>query len=295
MSTLLLFLLACGGPKNSDTSGETEATELDRTCDPIAPTLCGLPFPSTFYMVASDTSETGWQINFGEKTLPRNFNLVQTLPTYINEKDGFSPLTPAIAHLPDATADGLISHLDIGRYEDSEAKTVILNLDSGERVPHFAEIDESGLDPDRKMLILHPVEPMEHGGHYAVGIRNVTNSAGELVAASDGFAALRDGDGTSSSDPLVTERQDWYDDTLFPALEATGFAQNDLQLAWDFVVASRDGVTGKSLWMRDDLYDRLGTDGPPYVITSIEEDVNESTARRVYGEMTVPLYTEFDA
>ena len=47
--------------------------------------------------------------------------------------------------------------------------------------------------------------------------------------------------------------------------------------------------------MRDDLYDRLGEAGPSYVITSIEEDVNESTARRVYGDMTVPLYTEFDA
>lgn len=293
MSTLLLFLLACGGPKNSDTSGETESTDLDRTCDPIAPTLCGLPFPSTFYMVASDTSATGWQINFGEETLPRNFNLVQTLPTYINEKDGFSPLTPAIAHLPDATADGLISHLDIGRYEDTDAKTVIVNLDSGERVPHFAEIDESGLDPDRKMLILHPVEPMEHGGRYAVGIRNVTDSTGGIVAASEGFAALRDG--ASSIDPLLAERQEWYDGTLFPALESAGFAQSDLQIAWDFVVASREGVSGKSLWMRDDLYDRLGADGPSYVITSIEEDVNESTARRVYGEMTVPLYTEFDA
>ena len=45
MSAFLLFLLACGSPKSPDTPGDTDTTDLDRTCDPIAPTLCGTTIP----------------------------------------------------------------------------------------------------------------------------------------------------------------------------------------------------------------------------------------------------------
>ena len=88
--------------------------------------------------------------------------------------------------------------------------------------------------------------------------------------------------------------QDTYENIIFPTLVADGVDRANLQLAWDFVVGSKESITSKSVWMRDDLYERIGDDGPAYTITSIEESVNETTGRRVYGEMTVPLYTDID-
>lgn len=228
----------------------------------------------------------------GETTLPANVDGVQPSPMFINEKDGFSPVTPVITHMMNATVDGLIGHSDLGAYLAADARTVILNLETGERVAHFTEIDVTAEWAHDQMLILHPVEPMEYGGRYAVGIRNVVDTSGETIEASEGFTALRDG--TASTDPRIEQRRALYNDLLFPALEETGFPRSELQLAWDFVVGSKEGITGKSIRMRDDLYERLGDDGPAYTITAIEEQPNESTGRRIKGTLTVPLYTDID-
>ena len=52
----------------------------------------------------------------------------------MNEKDGFSPVTPVITHLRNATAEGLISHTDLDGYLAEDARTVILDLETGERL-----------------------------------------------------------------------------------------------------------------------------------------------------------------
>ena len=47
--------------------------------------------------------------------------------------------------------------------------------------------------------------------------------------------------------------------------------------------------------MRDDLLSRLPEGGPSYTIDEVVDftaDENEHTARRIYGTMTVPYYTE---
>ncbi len=292
MRALLFLLLGCGDTKSEETSTDTGTAEVNWDCDPIAASRCALPYPSTFFMQEDTESATGWRVTMGETTLPANVDGVQPSPMFINEKDGFSPVTPVITHMLNATADGLIGHADLAAYMAEDARTIILNLETGERVPHFAEIDVTTDWSHDRMLILHPVVPMEYGGRYAVGLRNIVDVNGDIIAPSEGFAALRDG--TATDDPRIEQRRSLYGDLLFPALEASGFPQSELQLAWDFVVGSREGITGKSVWLRDDLYERLGDGGPAYTITEIEEQPNESTGRRIKGTMTVPLYTDID-
>ena len=293
MRAILLLLLGCGdAEKASDIADTGTAPDVDWDCDPLDPSRCILPFPSTFFMEETAETASGWQVALGERTIPSNIDLVQPDPVFYNEKDGFSPVTPIITYMPGATATGFISHQDIGRYTDSDAKTIILDTETGERVPHFTELDMSTDDDEKRMLIIHPVTPMRHGGRYVVGIQGVVDASGEPLPASDGFVALRDQ--TTTGDPRVDGRQDTYENIIFPTLTADGVDRSQLQLAWDFVVASKENITEKSVWMRDDLYEKIGEDGPEYTITGVEENVNESTGRRVYGDMTVPLYTEFD-
>ncbi|MEC9391467.1 MAG: hypothetical protein VX944_15450 [Myxococcota bacterium] len=292
MRALLLLLLGCGTKSSDPASTDTGAGTVDRDCDPIAPSRCALPYPSTYFMREEAASPTGWRIALGETTFPANIDGVQPSPEFINEKDGFSPVTPVITHMVNATADGLISHTDLDAYRADDAKTVIINLETGERVPHFAELDVTAEWDHERMLILHPVVPMDYGARYAVGIRGVVDSTGATIEASEGFAALRDG--TASTDPRIEERRALYDDLLFPALRDAGFPQDELQLAWDFVIGSREGITGKATHMRDDLFERLGDAGPAYTISEVQEQPNENTGRRIRGTMTVPLYTDID-
>jgi len=303
LTFLLLACSACGSDSKQESMGsDTNEPQSEPTdtgddgwnwdCDPIAPSRCALPFPSTYFMEPSDTSVTGWQVALGEYTIPANIDGKTTSPQFLNEKDGFSPLTPAITHFKGATSEGLIGHLDLAAYLAEDAKTAIIDLATGERVLHFAEVDVGTDDLDSRILMLHPVESLTMGGRYAVAIRDVVDDAGDVIAPSEAFVSLRDG--TETDDPRVESRRSLYDETLFPALEAAGFPRNELQLAWDFVVGSQEGITGKALIMREDLYSRLGDDGPAYVIESVEEAPNDTTARRVKGLMTVPLYTDVD-
>ena len=287
--SVLLSLTGCTTEKEENLVVTGEFSD----CDSLDEGLCAFPFPSTFFMKENSEKTSGWQIDYRPTSLPENIDGVQADPKFWNERDGFSPLTPIITFFPDLSLDGVIGHDNLDAYEASDAKTVIIDVETGERVPHFAELDMSHEQDDRRALVLRPVEPMEWGHRYVVGIRGLKKTDGSDVDVSDTFRALRDDSYTKDYD--IEGRRALYDDIIFPALEGTGFSRTETQLAWDFVVASKEGVTEKAVAMRDDLLERLPTGGPSYVIDSVETftiEENENVAKRIYGTMTVPYYTE---
>lgn len=295
MIHLLFFvLIGCGTPSKDTVTDtvDTGTVDVNMDCDPTAPTLCGLPFPSTFYMAEDSSSPTGWRIQVGATTLPVDTNSVQPDPRFFNERDGWSPLTPLLVHFPGVALDGVLRHDDLGAYLNDDVRTVIVDVETGERVPHFVELDVSGDDPTQALLLIHPVRPMAHGHRYAVGVRGLVDDQGQSIVASEAFAALRDG--AATDDPRVEDRRSVFEDTIFPALSATGFAQSNLQLAWDFVIGSREGITGKSIWMRDDALERVGADGPEYIIDDVVVQPSAEVALRIHGHFYAPLYTEED-
>ena len=136
MRAILLLLWGCGNldKVQNTTADDTGATAVNWDCDPLAISRCALPYPSTFFMRKEAESPTGWRVAMGETTLPQNIDAIQPSPRYINEKDGFSPVTPVITHIRNATAEGLISHTDLDAYLAPDARTVILDLETGEEV-----------------------------------------------------------------------------------------------------------------------------------------------------------------
>ncbi len=294
----LLSLLACNGDEPLD--------EIYSGCDPTDPSVCALPFPSTYFMEQAETS-SGWQVAFQDHSLPMNRDGVQVDASTWNEKDGFSTLTPALAWFDDLSTEGLVGHQDIGAYLDDDVTIVLINANTGERVPYFAELDISAvrrntdpLDDHEQLLTIRPVTPLEHSTRYVVGVRGLVKSSGGGVDVSEAFSALRDGTeyaprGATGQEPWDVEgRRAWYDESVFPVLEAQGFERGELQLAWDFVTVSADNSLGPVMWMRDDAKERVGGE-PPYTITSVEEGDCEGGAtigKTLYIDLEVPMYTE---
>ena len=286
----LLTLLSCtGDTKNSD---ETYSVIADTPCDPLDVSLCGFPYPSSHYLRVDEHSASGYRLDFPVGVLP-NVNNRAADPMLWNERDGFSPLTPILTHFPNVVLDGVIGHQNLEDYLAADAKTVLWDVDSGERIPHFVELDMRHENEERRALMLRPVQPIPWGHRVVVGIRGLTDENGDLLPASPAFTDLRDS--TSNSGYDLTLRQSHFDDVVFPALQDAGFEREDLQLAWDFVVASKEGTTGKLTAMRNDAQQRHENGETSYTITeeySYTEEEDARVAKKIYGTMNVPFYTE---
>ncbi len=283
---LLLGLASC--------TGEMDETGALGPCDPLDPSICALPFPSSHFLRPDDSSATGWRVNFAETSLPLNRDGVQTRPTYWNERDGFSINSALLFYFDGASDAGTVGHDDIGASLSSGSRTFIVDVDTGELVPHWVELDATAPSDDQRLLTIRPAVPYEFGHHYAVGVRGLEKVSGGPVDVSPAFRALRDG-ASSDLGAVVARRAD-FDDVIFPALEAAGMSRDELQLAWDFRTASRANTLGPLLHMRDDALANLDEGGPAYVIDTVEDHdcAVESIARTIEGKLTSPYYTEED-
>ena len=291
MIPTLLLLAACTDAE--DDSGSLGATPREFSdCDPISYEYCALPYPSSFYERADTSTPTGVRVHLGPTTLPADRHHIQPEPWAWNELDGFSPMGPLLVHLPDMVLDGVVGYDDIDASLADDAKIVLIDVDSGERMPYWAELDVSGLvEPGRNFLVVRPAMPLLNSHRYVVAVRGVVDDTGSVVGASDGFAAIRDGTPTDNWD--IEGRRELYD-SLFATLEAAGWSRAEVQVAWDFHVGSVEGITGRMVTMRNDMYARVGKAGPTYTITSVEDEWDADIFRRVQGVMSVPNYMEND-
>lgn len=293
--TLLLLLACTGEPAVLDTAADTAPPAAASPCNPVDETACLLPFPSDFLMEPDGTSPTGLRVKLRPEALPVNIDGARMEPGYWNELDGWSSLGELVAGLPTATLEGVIGWQDLGAYLDADARTVVVDRVTGQRVPHFVERDVFSDDPARRLLVLRPVSPMQHATTYVVGIRGLVDEDGAPVPAPAGFAALRDG--AASDDPAVEAQRDRYDTTVFPTLEAQGFARDELQLAWSFTTVSKEQSLGRATWLRDDALAWVEEEGLSYTLDAPDEEdcaAGATIGRTLTGSFTAPLYLEAD-
>lgn len=279
---------------------------LGGDCDPMVPTHCGLPFPSNVYLLddPTGTNPTGKSVRFGATTLPTAKKSGEHIdPAMFHDHDGFSPAGSIMTHLPLATADGCATPYDIETSLLADSPTVLIDAETGERIPHFVDVDMStdhdGLDgrPDERLFILRPAQRLRDGTRYIVAIRRVLDVDGAEIAPSPVFAALRSGDeltgGSAQEAYTVGARRDLYAD-IFARLESAGVAKDDLQIAWDFTTASRENVTGPLLELRDRALDLVGAEGPTFEVMNVEEfptpTDHPELLRRFELRMTVPSF-----
>lgn len=260
------------------------------TCEGLDPEACLLPWPSSAFLVADASARTGFRVAISPLAMPANKQGKRIDPAPWNRWDGFSPMTTLIAEFA-STVDPspLPSWHDPSPSLEADSPTVILDVDTGQRIAHFAEIETS---PDvaagHTTLYLRPAARLAEGHHYAAAIRGLRNLDGSEVAVSPTFRALRD----RLRSPLDARRASFERDVFAP-LAAAGVARESLLLAWDFRTASGETAWGDLLTMRDRAVAAAGTGGLGCSIDQVTEDAADpEILRQVAGEITVPNFLE---
>lgn len=268
-----------GAPSTDPASDVTDA-QVDG-CDPLDPTACLLPFPNDAFTEASETP-TGRQLDLPTEGMPTGVEDEPIDPTSINRSDGFSPGSALLVHVPglDVERSALAPSTDVGASLDDAAPIVVIDAESGERVPHWAELDAQAPSPEDALLMVRPATSFTEGHRYLVGLRGLRDDAGRPVAASAGWEEVTAG--TLEPASRLEHLQGVEDDLD----EAVG-ADEDWWLAWDFTVASTDGLSGRLRHMRDAAYDELGEDAPAFTVESAEGD---GAVRTVTGTFEVPSF-----
>jgi hypothetical protein len=282
---------SAGGAAGSgiDETGEDPPIELD--CDPIVPQHCAFPFPNDTWTVKDPTTATGRRVKFRQAMLPTSRKGVAPSPDDYSDSDGFSPGVALLAHLPGATTQGLPTPLTIADSLKDSSPTVLIDADTGARIPHFSELDLiAKTTPEEQTFMIRPAVRLKDGTRYIVAIRSVLDESGAAIAPSPAFQALRDQ--LPSEDPGVTGRRRRFGD-IFRRLEKAGVPRASLQLAWDFTTASRENNTRDMLAMRDQALAAVGKDGPTFTFEKVDTAWNnDTTAIRIDGVMKVPLFLD---
>ncbi|MBT3223912.1 MAG: hypothetical protein HN348_33000, partial [Proteobacteria bacterium] len=293
VAVLWTLLFACTEPDDFDLLDTDDAIlptqYLDGDCDPLVPTFCAFPFPSNAYLLDQQPTVTGNAVNLPEGAFPTALGGQYLTGQYLNQSDGFSASGPILVHLPKATTTGLA---DPDHIEDSllsTSPTVVLDAETGEWIPHFAELDMSTDVEDERAFIIRPVVRLRDDARYIVAIRNVVDELGQPLETSSAFAALRDD--TDNEEESVGLRRDLYAD-IFEILEAEGITIDELQLAWDFNTASRENNADAMLQIRDAALAQYQAQSPKYAIDDVVEDYDEDIAYKIEGRITVPLFLD---
>ncbi len=287
---VLLLLSAVRGGASACTDPAVLGIDLSQQafCDPLVPEQCMLPFPNDYFTVADSTSGTHRRIHFTPEGLPKNVSNIPLESAELNRSDGFSPGAALIFWMPaaDLVRSNAPAINDIGRSLEPDSPIVIIDARNGKRVPLWAERDLLSA-PGSQSLIVRPAIDYTDGRHYIVAVRRLTDSDGTALPPSPAFAAYRDG--TCTTDATFESRRPAME-KIFQTLRSAGIDRGDLQLAWDFTVASTKSTTGRMLHIRDDAFKALGSKAPSFTITSVQENPSPQFRRRIQGTFEVPLY-----
>ena len=276
---LIAMLLLPGCLNSSDLEDIVDDVEITVSvpqtdgCDNLNPLHCLLPFPSDAFLIEDNATVTGLRVNYAENTLPVSGSLSNSGESVeiesLNLLDGMSPSTQimtAFSTVPDLT--GVANQYSIGLSMEAGHATTLLNLDTGEKVAHWVEIDARADDETATIVFIRTLRSLEPNTAYGIGI------SGLDVTPSTAFQAILDGHQTDAPD--VEARQESIA-ALIQALNVSGHDVENLNDAWQFHTASLDSIVGPMLSMRADALERLGDGGIACQVESVETDWMDDT------------------
>ena len=303
-----------GPPINTSAAGR---------CDVLDPAICLQPFPNNHFTVADPATDSGRRVNFQAASMPKNqplslpLPLIPIDPTDHNRGDGFSPGSMLITRVrgldnPEAFEEtGAVSIDRPDTYDDPDQPILVINADTGERHPVFAEIDFNPIDPAngagdtpanraKVNLIIRPLVNFEEGERYVVALRDLKDEDGNTIEPANSFRIYRDN--LTTQNPAIEKRRPLMEE-LFGLLGDAGIQRSNLNLTWDFTVASERSISERMLSIRDQAFSQLGDDdladgavagsAPAFTIDAVREFTPEQDsliAREVDGTITVPCF-----
>jgi hypothetical protein len=268
---------------------------------------CLQPFPSDLYTKKANTP-TGRRVSLPANAMPVNTQGVAINPAKWNRSDGFSPGSMITVHVPGLDTPQAIQNTnpvpltDIAQYRRRGAPVVVIDQDTGERHPIWAELDSNAASPQATNLLIHPAVNFEERHRYVVALRDLEDANGNSIRAPRWFELLRDGGNLPAE--LKDQRKPYQD--IFKALRRAGIERGEnLYEAWNFTVASRKSLASRLLHIRDDAFAQLGdrdladreVEGaaPEFQVTGVRNftpEENDRLLRIVTGTFSVPCYLD---
>eukprot|EP00727_Mastigamoeba_balamuthi_P001049 m51a1_g10941 hypothetical protein (1339) ;mRNA; f:178994-185324 len=247
-------------------------------CEGLCPT-CILPFPSSRW------------VRDGRVSIPRTAlrglrdgERVRTAA--INELDGFAVTGPVLFELDAKNvafdlsgSRSTLPHLRAGK-DFAPNCTALLDSETGELVPHWAEIDKEA----DNLIVIQPAVPLKHGRSYVVAVRGLIDmDTGAVANATRGWTDMM----RNTSSP----RWQYTEAHVLPVIRSTlKWNISSLQLAWDFPTVSEDMSLGRLRLMRQ----RLASEKLSYEVLRVENHRcppgSTSIGRVVWAKARVPSF-----
>ena len=255
LALVCALVAACGNSGGGNTSG------IPDSCNPLGGAGCLLPWPSMAYVASDSSTATGFKLDLPPDGMPSNVDKTVLDPKNFARWDGFSPSGPMLVQF-----DTGVSSANLPSWKDpdaslaADAPIVIINVDTGERLPYFAEIDANIPDPSKANLIIRPLAREKPSSHYAVALRNTLVGADGAtpLAIPPAFAAMRDG---KSFDHPKFAAISKNADQMFAAFANAGVDKSEMVLAWDWVTASDAFLQSDLTTMVGAALPAMGTNG----------------------------------
>jgi len=303
LKSLACFLLLCGSLSSCTAEPEPIVVDINAWCEGTNTLHCMLPWPSDRWLVDDASTDTGKRLNLSSDAIPRNTDEDEFDVSAYNLYDGFSPATAILTVFPsdvDVVATrglAIEGSWDLSLADDSP--TILIDLDSGERIAHMVEIDARaheedipGLGQSLALLYIRPAARLAEARRYGIALRDIKLIDGSDAVATGAFAALRDNTLTTSAS--LEERRSRYEG-LFSVLQDAGVERDSLVQAWSFTTASSRSIRGDLLTMRDDALTRVPVGGGDCTVEEvIEDETDDRRFRRIDGTFSVPLYMNQD-
>ena len=173
-------------------------------CDNINPIHCMLPFPSDAFLVDDETKVTGKRINYLPTSLPGSGSKSTIEIPLINQMDGFSTSTQimtAFSSTPElfniANQNNFLPSINIGH------QTLLVNLETGDLVEHWVELDARAEDGEASILHIRTVKHLNFNTEYGVLVHGLMDISEQLIQPSQ--LQLKMIAQTTTSIPLLTK------------------------------------------------------------------------------------------
>ena len=132
-------------------------------CDDTNQIHCMLPFPSGAFLERDESQTTGFSLSIDGLAIPDTQSSISENMVILDRLDGFSPSTQiftAFGEVPNIT--GMASQFDIGISTMEGHKSVLVNMDTGEKIHHWIELDARAQQGEETILFLRTIEGLDH-------------------------------------------------------------------------------------------------------------------------------------
>ncbi len=277
-------------------------------CNPLAPEWgdCLLPWPADVFRRPTATGPSATRLQVPMAALPFHQDSGTAIDFLARKPaDGFSRLPTIAVRAPGgfAVPAGVGYPLASGARDPASSAaashpTLILDVTTGEFVPHFIDYDDRIDSADSaRALVLRPLRPLGFGRTYAVALRAKGGDGAVLRAdlqphtspasfIASRAAALDGGDDAAAC---------WLQATVLRPLADAGVAADDLLLAWSFTTEAKDFVAADLVAVRAAALASFAALPVAATVVEVMEPPSGALGRRVELRLTVPLYLESTA